>query len=190
MRFRLVVYRRLGATSVNFHRTTRHRIPEDNILHRAVITKSHILASLFFESIKYFDRSGQENEYLTTLRAGHSVAYWLRHYATSRKVAGSISDVNGFFNWPNSSSRTVALGSIQLLTKMSTRNLPGGKGRPTRGTNNLTAICERIVQKIWESRRLTTLWASAVCYRDSFTFTTPRDVAIKSMHHKTGSSML
>jgi hypothetical protein len=36
---------------------------------------------------------------------------WLRHYTTSRKVPGSNSDVViGFFNWPNPSSRTMALG--------------------------------------------------------------------------------
>jgi hypothetical protein len=28
---------------------------------------------------------------------------------------------------------------------MSTRNLPGGKGRPERKADNLTAICEPIV---------------------------------------------
>jgi hypothetical protein len=31
------------------------------------------------------------------------------------------------------------------LTEMSTRNLPGGKGRPARKADNLTAICEPIV---------------------------------------------
>jgi hypothetical protein len=31
-----------------------------------------------------------------------------------------------FFNWPNPSSRTMALGSTQPLTEISTRNLPGG----------------------------------------------------------------
>jgi hypothetical protein len=30
-------------------------------------------------------------------------------------------------------------------TEMSTRNLPGGKGRPARKAHNLTAICEPIV---------------------------------------------
>jgi hypothetical protein len=69
-----------------------------------------------------------------------------RHYATSREVAGSIPDeVTGFFNWPNPSSRTMALGSTQPLTEMSTRNLPRGKGRPARKVDNLTAICEPIV---------------------------------------------
>jgi hypothetical protein len=32
-----------------------------------------------------------------------------------------------------------------LLTEMSTRNLPGGKGRPACKAENLTAICEPTV---------------------------------------------
>jgi hypothetical protein len=51
---------------------------------------------------------------------------WLRHYATSRKVASSSSDEVDFFNLPNYSSRTMALVSTQPLTEMSARNLPGG----------------------------------------------------------------
>jgi hypothetical protein len=50
-----------------------------------------------------------------------------------------------FFNSPNPSSRTMALGSTQPLTEMSTRNLPGGKKRPARRANNLAAICVPIV---------------------------------------------
>jgi hypothetical protein len=46
---------------------------------------------------------------------------------------------------PNSSSRTMALGSTQPLTEMNTRNLPGSKGRPARKADNLTAIYEPIV---------------------------------------------
>jgi hypothetical protein len=47
-------------------------------------------------------------------------------YATSRKVAGSIPDeVIGFFF----SIDLMALGSTQSLTELSTRKLPGGKGR-------------------------------------------------------------
>jgi hypothetical protein len=95
---------------------------------------------------------------------------WLRHHATSRKVTGSIPHyIVGFFNCPNPSSRTMALGSTQPPTEMSTRNLREGKGQPARGTDNLTAICES-VYKIWEPRHLTTLWAFTACYRDSFTF--------------------
>jgi hypothetical protein len=59
------------------------------------------------------------------------------------------------------------LGSTQTL---SARNLPGGKGWPTSGADNLTAICEPIAQKMWEPRRLTTLWAFTACNKDSFTF--------------------
>ena len=48
----------------------------------------------------------------------------LRHCATSRKVAGSIPDgVTGIFHWHNPSGRTMALGSNQPLTEMSTRNV-------------------------------------------------------------------
>jgi hypothetical protein len=62
----------------------------------------------------------------------------------------------------------MALGPTQPLTEMSTRNLPGGKGRPMRQADNFTAICEPIVQKMWEPRHITILWAFAACYRDSF----------------------
>jgi hypothetical protein len=61
----------------------------------------------------------------------------------------------------------MALVSTQPLTEMSTMNLRGGKGRPARKADNLTTICEPIVQKMWEPRRLTTLWASTAGYRDT-----------------------
>jgi hypothetical protein len=44
---------------------------------------------------------------------------------------------------------TMALGSTQPLTEMSTRNLPEGKRRPASKADNLTAICEPIVYKMW-----------------------------------------
>jgi hypothetical protein len=47
-----------------------------------------------------------------------------------------------FFNLPNPSNRIMDLRSTQPLTEMSTRNLPGGKGRLARKADNLTAICE------------------------------------------------
>jgi hypothetical protein len=68
----------------------------------------------------------------------------------------------------------MALGSTQPLTEMSTGNLPGGKWRLARTADKLTAICEPIVYKMWEPRRLTTVWAFTACYRDSFTFTNLR----------------
>jgi hypothetical protein len=40
----------------------------------------------------------------------------------------------------------MALGSTQSLTEMSIRNLPGGgKERPARKADNITAICKPIV---------------------------------------------
>jgi hypothetical protein len=55
-----------------------------------------------------------------------------------RKLADSIPDeVIVFFNRPNPFSRTLALGSTQLLTEMSTTDLPGAKGeRPVRLTTS------------------------------------------------------
>jgi hypothetical protein len=51
----------------------------------------------------------------------------LRHCATNRNVAGSIPDgVTGIFHWHNRSRRTMALGSTQPLTEMSTRNFSWG----------------------------------------------------------------
>jgi hypothetical protein len=64
----------------------------------------------------------------------------------------------------------MVLASTQHVTEMSTTNLPGGKGWPANKADNLTAICEPTVKRMWESRRLTTLWSSAACYRKSFTF--------------------
>jgi hypothetical protein len=62
----------------------------------------------------------------------------------------------------------MALGPILPPTEMSTRKLTRRKRRPGRKAD-LTAICEPIVYKMWEPRRLTTLWASTACYRDSVT---------------------
>jgi hypothetical protein len=65
----------------------------------------------------------------------------------------------------------MALGPTQPLTEMSIRNFPGGKGWPARKADILAAICERIVDKMWEALRLTTLSASTACYRDTFCYT-------------------
>jgi hypothetical protein len=65
---------------------------------------------------------------------------------------GSIPDeVIGFFNSPNPSSHVTALGLIQPESEMSTRKLPGGKGRTVHKADNLTTICKPIVWKMWET---------------------------------------
>jgi hypothetical protein len=43
------------------------------------------------------------------------------------------------------------------LTEMSTRNLPGGKVRLARKAEDLAAIYEPIVKKMWEPQSLTTV---------------------------------
>jgi hypothetical protein len=45
----------------------------------------------------------------------------------------------------------------------------GSRERPVRRADNLTAICELILWTMWNPRHLTTLYASTVCYGDSFT---------------------
>jgi hypothetical protein len=49
-------------------------------------------------------------------------------------------EVIGFLNLPNPSSCTMVLGSTQTLIEMSTRNLPGGKGRPTSKTTSPPSV--------------------------------------------------
>jgi hypothetical protein len=53
-------------------------------------------------------------------------------------------EIIGFFNLPNPSNHTIALGSTQPLTEMSTRDLPAAKGQPACKADNLTGICELI----------------------------------------------
>jgi hypothetical protein len=66
--------------------------------------------------------------YITMLQAGRSPV--------------RLPDEVDFFNLPNSSSRTIALGSPQSLTEMSAKNFPGGKKRPASRSDNLAAIYE------------------------------------------------
>jgi hypothetical protein len=60
---------------------------------------------------------------------------------TGRSPVRALDEVN-FFNLPNPSSRTMALGSTQPLTEMGTRNHSGGKKRAARRADNLAAICK------------------------------------------------
>jgi hypothetical protein len=60
----------------------------------------------------------------------------------------------------------MALESSQPLPEMKVRVLP------VRKADNPAAICDPTVYKMWGYRYLTTLWASATCYRVGFTFYT------------------
>ena len=65
---------------------------------------------------------------------------WLRHWATSRRVTGSIPNgVNGIFHWHTGC--TMALRLTQPLTEMSTGDI---SWRPVRRTDNLTTFMCRL----------------------------------------------
>jgi hypothetical protein len=74
-----------------------------------------------------------------------AVMLWLRHCATNQKEAGSIPDgVNGIFYSHNPSGSTMALGSTQPLTEMSTRNTSWEQRRPERRADNLATFMCRL----------------------------------------------
>jgi len=76
-----------------------------------------------------------------------AVAQWLRCCATNRKVAGSIPDgVIGIFHWHNPSDRTMALGSTQSLTEMSTRGISWGKSDRCLGLTILPPSCAIVME--------------------------------------------
>ena len=66
---------------------------------------------------------------------------WLKNWSTSWKVAGSIpDDVIKIFHWHNPSGSPMALGLIQPLTEMNTRNISWGWRRPVRRADDLTTF--------------------------------------------------
>jgi hypothetical protein len=81
----------------------------------------------------------------TTKYNFYSVAQLVEALCYKPEGRGIESRWGGFFNLPNPSNRTIALGSTQPLTVMSTRILPGGKGRPAPKTENLTTMYEPII---------------------------------------------
>jgi hypothetical protein len=73
------------------------------------------------------------------------------------------------FQWHIPLDLSMALGSTQPLVKMSTRNIPGGKGgRCVRLTTSPPSCAE--CYEIWKPKPPGTLWATPGLLRDSFTF--------------------
>jgi hypothetical protein len=83
-------------------------------------------------------------------------------------VPGSSPDgVTGFFSDISPSYRSMAVGSTQPPVKMSTRNIPGGKGgQCVRLTTSPPSCAE--CHEIWEPKPSGTLWATPGLLRDSF----------------------
>jgi hypothetical protein len=93
------------------------------VLRWVTVNDDHAMAQAMTES-------GTETGFSTSTSAFQGqliVAQWLRYRATNREVAGSIPDgVIGIFRWHNPSDHTMALGSTQPLTEMSTRSISWG----------------------------------------------------------------
>jgi hypothetical protein len=96
--------------------------------------------------------------------------------ATSRKAPeSSPGGVTGFFSDIFPSDHTMALGSTHPLVKMSTRNIPGGKGG--RCVRLASPPSRAKCHEIWEPKPPGTLWATPGLLHDSFTFTfTPDEI--------------
>jgi len=94
----------------------------------------------------------------------------LRHWATSRKVAGSIPDgVIGIFHWHNPSAALWLWGRLSLWHKWVPDILLGGKGGRCIGLTTLPPSCADC-HEIWEPQPPGTLRACPDLYRNCFTF--------------------
>jgi len=100
------------------HRTWQIRMKKEKNVNRYMQICFKLMLNLLYRG-GFFS---PKNDHVSAL--WHS---WLRHCASSRKVAGSIPDsVIGIFHGQIPSGRTMALGLIQPLTEMSTRNISWG----------------------------------------------------------------
>ena len=115
-------------------------------------------------------------------KAGKWDARWrscLRHFATSRKVAGSIRDgVTTNYQWYNPSGRSMALGLTQFLTEMSTRNILWGKGGRCVGLTPLLPSCADCLE-IWAPETAGILRNSPSLYRVCCTFLSQENYLLK-----------
>jgi hypothetical protein len=91
----------------------------NNFANNFSAAETQILIKIFNSGLIYLIRT-------FLFKRGHAVAWLVEALCYKPEGRGIESQWGGFFNWPNPSSRTMALGSTQLLTEMSTRNLPWG----------------------------------------------------------------
>jgi hypothetical protein len=88
-----------------------------------------------------------KNKFIRISCRGTRYRSWLRHYATSRKVANSYPDevIDFFFNLPNRPSRTMALDLTQPNRNKYRKIFLGSRARTVRRVDNLTANCGPII---------------------------------------------
>jgi hypothetical protein len=77
--------------------------------------------------------------YFPGLGARGSVVGW-GTMLQAEKSPVRVPDEVDFSNWPNPSSRTMALLFTQPLTEMSTKKFPGGEKRPARRADNIAEL--------------------------------------------------
>ena len=96
---------------------------------------------------------------------GHAVAQLVKALRYKPEGCGFESR---WCHWYNPSGRTVALGLIQPLTEMSTRNISGGKCDRCIGLTTLPPCADCL--EIWEPQPHGNLRACSGLYSDCFTF--------------------
>jgi hypothetical protein len=85
--------------------------------------------------VSFYYSKKKNNTQIVSCQRWTAVAQWLRYCATNQKVAGSMPDCVMEFFIDINPDRTMALGSTQSLTEMSTRCVSCGKcGRCVRLT--------------------------------------------------------
>jgi hypothetical protein len=78
--------------------------------------------------------------WFSVIEMRHVYIVYIRPSVSVRRIRSLIITPTNFFYL-----FLMALGLSQPLTEISTRNLPGGKGRPMCKADSLSAICEPIV---------------------------------------------
>jgi len=117
----------LACPSLPYFSTVSHK--RHDIREKATQRKMCILifSTAFVSNISHSKKNSARYYHICIQVWGTQWRSWLRHCATSQKVAGSTPDgVTGFFHWHNPSCRTMALGLTQTLTEMSTSNISWG----------------------------------------------------------------
>ena len=95
----------------------------------------------------------------------------LRHCAARRKAACSIPDgIIGSFHWHDPSGRTMAVGSTQPLTEMSTRNISWGLRRSVPRADKLTTFVCRFFGNSGNLKLLERWGPVQACNGFAFTF--------------------